>query len=316
MINSKRLLVDSVRRYCERRHIELLSHSHDWILQLRTPRCSHLIYGYDLGANSATAAKVANDKSATYDVLAANGIRAIEHRVFLHPRLLDFVASEGNWRAMLHAFEAFGRNAVIKDNEGTGGMEVFRVRTVKELEQQVHGLFQIARAIALSPYRTIEAECRYVMLEGDCLLAYRKQRPAVTGNGEHSVRQLIAAAHVEGRLGIPLTAIDNPDLLLDRIPPAGERAVLQWRHNLGRGATPVALDPAGADQAAAVALARTAMDTLGLKFAAIDVATIAGLPEVIEVNSGVMLEVASRTHAAGADLADHIYHRVLDGILR
>ena len=142
MINSKRLLVDSVRRYCERRHIELLSHSHDWILQLRTPRCSHLIYGYDLGANSATAAKVANDKSATYDVLAANGIRAIEHRVFLHPRLLDFVASEGNWRAMLHAFEAFGRNAVIKDNEGTGGMEVFRVRTVKELEQQVHGLFQ------------------------------------------------------------------------------------------------------------------------------------------------------------------------------
>lgn len=176
MKTPERKLVDVLKRYGARHGIAVELLSHDWIAVLRRGAQRHLVFGYDLGLNGAAAAKIANDKSATYAVLNAAGIAAVEHRAFLHPRFLDFLPVDGNWPGLLAAFQAFGRDAVIKDNEGTGGMEVFRVRSQTELEQCAHQLMQISRGIALSPYLTIEAEQRFVMLEGECVLAYAKER--------------------------------------------------------------------------------------------------------------------------------------------
>ena len=185
MKNAERILVDCLKRYGARAGIGVEFLSHDWIAVLSRGPLRHLVYGYDLGLNGAAASKIASDKSATYAVLAASGLPAVEHRVFLHPRLLGFVPVDGNWDGMLTAFESFGRDAVIKDNEGTGGMEVFRVGSRTELEQRAHQLFQIARAVALSPFLEIEAETRFVMLAGKCLLAYRKER--ATGEWRHNL---------------------------------------------------------------------------------------------------------------------------------
>ena len=168
MKNAERLLIGCLRRYCTRRGIGLQLLSHDWIAVLSRGAQRHMVFGYDLGLNTASAARIANDKGATYEVLHASGIPAVEHRVFLHPRFLDFLPVDGNWPTLLTAFEAFGRDAVIKDNEGTGGMEVFRVRTTTQLEQRALQLMQISRGVALSPYLTIEAEQRFVMLGEDC----------------------------------------------------------------------------------------------------------------------------------------------------
>lgn len=176
MKNSERSLVDSLRRYAKLKGLAVEFLSRDWIAVMTGPSVRHLVFGYDLGLNAATAAKIANDKSATYAVLAAAGLAAIEHRVFLHPRFLDFLPDDGNWPSLLEAFEAYRRDAVIKDNEGTGGTEVFRVRSNTELEQRAHQLFQLARGLALSPFVEIADEMRFVMLEGECVLAYRKQR--------------------------------------------------------------------------------------------------------------------------------------------
>ena len=176
MKNSDRKLVDCLKRYALVRKITLELLSHDWIAVLTRGQQRHLVFGYDLGLNGAAAAKIANDKSATYSLLKACGLAAVEHRVFLHPRFLDFLPVDGNWPEMLAAFADFNRDAVIKDNEGTGGLEVFRVRSQTELEQRAHQLMQIARGVALSPFLTIEAEQRFVLLQDDCVLAYAKQR--------------------------------------------------------------------------------------------------------------------------------------------
>ena len=149
------MLVESLKRYAAARGAEVRLLSHGWIGVLGKDGRRHLIYGYDLGLNPSAAARIANDKAAAYEVLTAAGLAAVEHRVFLHPRFLDFVPVDGNWPGMLAAFEAFGRDAVIKDNEGTGGIEVFRVRSLTELEQRALGLFQIARGVALSPFLEI-----------------------------------------------------------------------------------------------------------------------------------------------------------------
>ena len=183
--SDERMLVASLKRYAARTGVEIGFLSHGWIGIVAGTGKRLLVYGYDLGLNPSGAARIANDKSATYEVLTAAGLAAVEHRVFLHPRFLDFVPVDGNWPGMLAAFEAFAHNAVIKDNEGTGGMEVFRVRSLTELEQRTHQLFQIARGVALSPFLEIEAELRFVMLDGECVLAYAKERAA--GEWRHNL---------------------------------------------------------------------------------------------------------------------------------
>lgn len=265
MKNTDRKLVDCLKRYAATRAITIELMSHDWIAVLTRGAQRQLVFGYDLGLNGAAAAKIANDKGATYAVLTAAGLPAVEHRVFLHPRFLDFVPVDGNWPGMLAAFAGFNRDAVIKDNEGTGGMEVFRVRSNTELEQRAHQLMQIARGIALSPFLAIEAEQRFVMLEGECMLAYAK-----------------------------------------------ERAAGEWRHNLGLGARALRLDPAASENQAALRLARAAMMALTLRFASIDIVTVAGQPKVLEANAGVMLEAASRPELGGPELAERIYAKALD----
>lgn len=306
--NAERILIASLRRYAVSRGLELQLLSGDWVACLQKAGRRHLVIGYDLGLNGSAASRIASDKGATYDVLRHAGVPALEHRAFLHPRFLDFMPQDGNWTGLLAAFTEFGRDAVIKDNEGTGGIEVFRVRSLTELEQRAHKLFQIARAIALSPFVAIEDETRLVMIDGDCVLAYAKQRASVTGDGTRTVGELIAANP---------SAYDNPGLPLDAVPAAGQRVPLQWRHNLGLGARAILLDANAPELASRLALARNTMAALTLRFASIDIMTAGGgIPMVLEANAGVMLEVASRPDFGGAELADRIYHRALDLALK
>jgi glutathione synthase/RimK-type ligase-like ATP-grasp enzyme len=313
MSSTQRVLNESVRRYAEARGLDLRRHADGWILELAGGEApAHFIYGYDLGLNTSSSRQLANDKSATFEVLDRRGIAAVEHRLFLHPRLLDFVAGEGNWRALLQAFDALGGDVVVKDNEGTGGMEVFRVRSVKQLEQRVHALFQVARGIALSPFLAIETETRFVLLDGVCRLAYRKERAAVTGDGRTNLAGLIARDIAAGRLGAGGARVTAPDADLAAIPAAGVQVALEWRHNLGQGARAVPVDANEPAHAAELDLARRAMAALGLRFASVDVVAVAGAPRVLEINAGVMLEVAAATSAGGTATADGIYHAALD----
>lgn len=310
MKNAERLIVASVRRYAAARGLGFVTHGDDWVLELGLGRRSHLVHGYDLGLNASSSQRVANDKAATFEILNAAGIPAVPHRLFMHPRFLGFMSVEGNWQAMLETFNAFGRDVVVKDNEGTGGMEMARVRSVAALEQQVHRLLDLTRGVALSPFLALDEETRFVFLEGECVLAYRKDRPSVTGDGARPLAALIAAALAAGELDP--RAIDLDGLDQGTVPKAGETVAVEWRHNLGQGAKAIRLDPGSPELAGTLAVARGAFDWLGLSFASIDVVRSAGRDLVLEANSGVMLEVMARGVSNGDALADAIYHRALD----
>jgi glutathione synthase/RimK-type ligase-like ATP-grasp enzyme len=310
MKNAERLIVRSIRRFAATRGFEVALHGDGWIAEIACGERPHFVHGYDIGLNPASSQRVASDKAATFEILSAAGIPAVPHRLFMHPRFLGFMSAEGNWQAMLRTFDDFGRDVVVKDNEGTGGMEMARVRSLNELEEQTQRLFNTTRGIALSPFLELESESRFVFLDGDCVLAYGKARPSVTGDGTRDVAALVAEAIAAGRLdsrSVELGALD-----LQHVPEAGETVAVAWRHNLGHGARAVRLDPAGPEAAAPRALARRAFDRLGLRFASIDIVSAGGRDLVLEANSGVMLEVMARGTADGDGLADAIYHRALD----
>lgn len=310
MKNAERLILASVRRYAAARGIAVSTHGDGWIVELKLGARSHFVHGYDLGLNNASSQRIANDKAATFDVLDAAGLAAVPHRLFMHPRFLGFMSVAGNWQAMREALDAFGGDAVLKDNEGTGGMEIARVRSEAELELGVQRLFNTSRALALSPFLKIASETRFVLLDGTCVLAYGKERASVAGDGRSTLLELIAEAVSRGAL--PATGMDLAGLDLSAVPGPGVKAAVEWRHNLGQGAKAVAVDHRSPERAASLSLARQAFDRLGLRFASIDIVEAGGRPLVLEANAGVMLEVMARSHDNGDALADAIYHRALD----
>jgi glutathione synthase/RimK-type ligase-like ATP-grasp enzyme len=176
MVNGERIFVQAIRRYCATHGIALEVRADGWLLAMRRGEQRRFAFGYDIGLNSAIAHRLANDKSATAEVLALEGVPCIPHRLFLNPKLGEKVV-EGAWReAMLALLHDNPQGVVVKPNEGTSGRSVFRVTTETELDHAVGEAFSMSAGLVISPYVVIEDEVRVVLLDDVPLVVYSKQR--------------------------------------------------------------------------------------------------------------------------------------------
>jgi len=245
MPRSPRIFVDAVRRYCTEHGIALDVRADGWLLVLDHPSAGrHLIFGYDLGLNSAVAHRLAGDKAATAELLALSNVPRVPHVLLMRPPFGPGGARE----AALSLLGAHPGGLVVKPNAGTSGRDVTRARDRHALEQAVDALFTKDCDVALSPFLDIDDEVRVVLLDGDALVVYVKQR---------------------------------------------QRS--EWRHNLDAGATPVLLD-SGAVRESCVALAAAAAQAIGIRFASVDVVRLREGWQVLEINSGVVMEALGRAH--------------------
>lgn len=308
MSSQPRILVEAVRRYCAERRIALDIRADGWLLVLGHPARRHLIFGYDFGLNSAVAHRIASDKAATAEVLMLSGIAAVPHVFVMAPELNG--QQEPPWAAMLELLETHPAGLVVKPNEGTSGRFVVRVSSRLELERAVSTIFASNANVAISPFLDIEEEVRVVLLDDRPLVVYAKDRPAVTGDGKRALRELVTAAVLPpARQATVLRRLDAA--ALDTIVPVGEMHLLEWRHNLDFGASPVLLE-SGAARDDCVALAVAAARAIGLRFASVDIVRANGRWQVLEVNSGVVMEALGRTHP---DQAHAAYGAALDELL-
>ena len=133
MKNDERFIVKAIKRYCESRDIHYEFFSHGWICRLQSRQVSRIIWGYDFGVNNSVAAKVMNDKSATYECLEAAGQKAIPHVLILEPERQPYVQEDGVWERVIKEHRKNGLNSVIKANEGTGGNYIFHSRSLDQL---------------------------------------------------------------------------------------------------------------------------------------------------------------------------------------
>ncbi|ERF80820.1 RimK-like protein [Bradyrhizobium viridifuturi] len=305
---SQRIFLETIKKYCLARSIAVEVRSGGWLVIMTKGRRRRLAIGYDIGLNSAVAHQVANDKSACAEVLASAGVPAIAHTLFLGGRLSKHIPGSDSLEAMRLLLDQHPRGLVVKPNEGTSGELVFRVTTRAQLEAAVARILAAHPSLAISPYVEIEHEVRVVLLDAHALIVYGKTRPMVVGDGIHSLRALAqASATAEQLKTLPE---DFDAAALDAIPPAGERLLLNWRHNLDAGAEPMLIaDDATRD--ACTALAIKAAQAVGIRFASIDVVRADGAWKVLEVNSGVKMEALGRRHPA---LVEAAYHAALDAV--
>jgi glutathione synthase/RimK-type ligase-like ATP-grasp enzyme len=308
MINGQRLLVEVIQRYCTERGIALDIRADGWLLVLDRGGQRRLILGYDLGLNSSVAQRIASDKSATAELLALSGIACVPHAFFLGPQ----AGPRAPLAPMLRLLDAHPEGLVVKPNEGTSGRLVFRVTNRDDLARAVDAIFTANMNLAIAPYLSIDDEVRVVLLDGAPLVAYAKQRIAVVGDNRQTFRELALAATPLARHAelIDNLRSETDDIDLDAIVPAGAQRLLNWRHNLEFGARAVLLE-AGEIRDVCVALAIAATDALGIRFASVDVVRAHDRWQVLEINSGVVMEQFGRQHP---ELVQAVYTAALDRV--
>ena len=320
MLNSQRIFVDAVKRYCSDHGIAVDIRTQGWLIVMRRGSKerpnerlkTRFTLGYDIGLNSAMAHRIANDKSATAEVLALSGVDCIPHTLFLNPRLSAHSPPQGSWQAMLRLLDEHPEGLVLKPNEGTAGRSVFLAASRAALELAVDRIFASHLSLAVSPYVEIEDEVRVILIDDVPAVVYRKDRPSVTGDGKHSLLELALAATPADRHSTVLPGLltDLGRAELDAIVPLGQRRILNWRHNLDSGATPSLLEP-GEIRHACVELAVNAANAIGIRFASIDVVRAGERWRVLEINSGVMMEALSKRHP---ELVYATYSAALDKV--
>ncbi|MDA9431342.1 ATP-grasp domain-containing protein [Bradyrhizobium sp. CCBAU 51627] len=172
----ERIFVTAIRHYCARHGIPLDVRAGGWLIAMRRGEMRRFAFGYDIGLNSAIAHRLANDKSATSEVLEMAGVPCIPHHLFLNPKLGKNVVGPAWREAMIELLHNHPQGVVVKPNEGTSGRSVFRVATEADLDLAVGEVFSMSAGLVISPYVAIEDEVRVILLDGVPLIVYSKQR--------------------------------------------------------------------------------------------------------------------------------------------
>lgn len=275
-------------------------HSDEWIIEINNGRKTAFIYGYKFPNNNAAVEHICDDKAGLYCILNEHGISAVPHIFYENPNNNSFVDLEGNWKEQNALLRKWGK-VVVKPNQGTGGNGVNRAHDESELKETLNTLFQTTRACAISPYREVMHEYRIIVLSGDVKLIYEKIRPVVIGNGKDSLIVLLFNQFPSYK------AVDVEDF----VPYEGQRVEIGWKHNLGQGAVAKLVTDKTITRELAN-IARKATSVIGANFVSVDVIESDCGYEVLEINSGVMMESFSRMSQEHYNIAKSIYEDALN----
>lgn len=293
---------------CKEEGIHCTPLSDYWAFQLQYDHTTNYIYGYQFGLNSAVSHSICSDKSTASQVLSLHHIPNVEHVCCMSPLTMEYASPFGNWDVILKMLETH-KQIVCKDNHGTGGNHVFLVSSSLEAENASQIIFSTADSMAVSPYIAVDAEYRVILLDGEVKLFYTKIRPHLIGNGKSTLAELYVN-YITEHQNFTLTLSKNFTQHANRILEKGEIFPLQWKHNLGQGASALLLE-AGPDTLPILTLAKETVQALDIRFASVDIVKSQNGYQVLEVNSGVMMEYFSGESHISRTLSKNIYREAL-----
>lgn len=296
----KRNMIEEI---CQEKGIEMVDISYDWITILRRGNVEKKLINNNFYVNSRVSVELAKDKYSTYEVLKFHGIPMIEHKPLFNPEIMQGVEGINRRFKILKNAE----KQVIKASDSSQGKDVFVSQKENEKLQIVEELFKRhVEAVVVCPYVEIEFEYRAIVLEGEVIFLYKKQKPYIVGNGEWNVRRLIEQ-------DLKYLAEPMADLDLEYIPKKGEKVTVGWKHNLSNGAIPLLVEQEDLYAEEVKKMALEAQKAMELKFASVDICvTTEKKVCVMEVNSNVCISKFCELMPNGYEIGKNIYRKVID----
>ena len=246
------------------------------------------IQAAEMDRTGAIAESIAQDKELTKQLLHAAGVPVPQGR--------PVSSVEDAWAAL----REIARPVVVKPRDGNQGKGVtVNVETREQLERAYAAAREISSDVMVE--RFIPGHDFRLLVVGERLVAAaRRDPPQVTGDGRHTVRELVDLVNSDPRRGeghaTSLTKIRFDDIALDRlaaqgydadsVPPAGVRIILRNNANLSTGgsATDVTDDVHPMIAARAVEAARM----VGLDICGVDMVCETVLRPLEEQGGGIV----------------------------
>ena len=308
-MNSPKPFFKIMDEICEERNIKQDVISYGWITKLQKGDVSKYIIGYQFDLNSAISYNIAGDKFATFEVLKSSNIPTIEHRMIFNPQTRTKYYQN---KFLYEAKELLKQNnnkLVIKANDSCKGKDVHFCSNEEEIECVVKNLFEEKNdTLSACPYIEISYEYRAIYLCGEILYIYKKKKPYIIGDGEKTIKELIAEKFPEDmRVDI------CRELDLNEIPGKGEEVTISWKHNLSSGAEPIVIDENDEFIENVRCIAKKAGDALNIKFASVDV-VVTDEKEILvmEINGSVCMNKFTEIIPDGYNIAKSIYSKAVD----
>ena len=298
-----------INEICNEKNINQKLLSYGWIRELQKDNKCRNIIGYQFDLNPAAAYEIASDKFATYEILNANNIPTIQHKMIFNPKSRSLYYNEKFLTDAINLLKENNNKIVIKANDSCKGKDVYVCSTEEEIKSTIKKLFDENNAtLSACPYIDIEYEYRLIYLCGEILYVYKKKKPYVIGNGVNTIKELI---HIK----FPNNIVDiSKNVNLDEIPKQGKEVIISWKHNLSSGAEPIVIDEQKEEYIEEIKkIAVEAGNVMNVKFASIDIAfTSSKKILIMEINGSVCMNKFTEIIPDGYQIAKNIYSKAID----
>lgn len=161
---------------CAENNIDIEKFSDSYVLKLSRNERSFFIVGSQFPLNSAVASKIATDKSTASEILSSANIPTVRHKFLTSPTNPPPIKNQlyqKDHETLLKTLHENG-DLVVKDNFGSNGKLVFRVRSEKDLWSALTQVFAFSRGAAICQFEEIASEYRVVMLDNQPQLIFEK----------------------------------------------------------------------------------------------------------------------------------------------
>lgn len=287
-----------IKQICQEKSIQYEELSDDWIIKLTKENRNKFIVGYKFDLNNQATSEICNDKFALYAVLKSEEIPVIEYNIL-------FKNEEDKLEKY---FYEYNQNVVLKPNNGTCGNNVLHICEYDKLKSEYNKLISKCYSVDICPFYEIESEYRVIYLPIKQHI-YKKVKPIITGDGVHSVKELLIEFNSE-YFGDERN-LKNENISVDYIPKFGEKIEYEWRFNLSRGAKIADVDDE--EKNILINMINNIIKVIDLKFVSIDIVKLTNNQYmVMEINSGVMMENLVKLQDDGIQIAKSVYGEAID----
>lgn len=255
--------------------------------------------------NTASSSRIIDSKSVCALILSSAGLPVVAHSKLYRSDTEGYIPQrETNQKICEGILKTFG-GVVIKPNDSCEGKDVYACFSAKEIEHALLEVFRKKEVLAASPYIDTINEYRVFYLQGECLMAYRKIRPYVVGDGESSLQLLVFRSDMQKE-----DIIKTLDY--SYIPANGEKVEIGWKFNLSCGGSLEMVNDCKLKDTL-FSLAKQAADVINAQFVTVDFLENGKTKElsILEMNAGVAMDQFILKHPQGRAIAYFVYERAI-----
>ncbi len=284
--------------------------------------------GSSIGLNTIASADIAKDKDFANYFMKAMGYRTIPTEKFYSPSWAEAIDSDQSFESAIEYAHSVGFPLIVKPNSGSQGRGVARVNNELELRRALTTVFEGDR-VALIQELVTGQDYRIVVLDDRIISAYERIPLNVTGDGTHTISELLELKQAEFIRNGRDTILNPADpriaetlalkrYTLDTTPTEGEKVYLLSNANLSSGGDAVDVTERVPEDVRELCISLTR--DMGLKLCGVDLMLKNGMDggasgyHVLEINAAPGLDHYATIGEKQDQIVEGLYLEVLKSL--